>query len=100
VMDGVLRHLAGILDDAGILDAAEFWDGTRLCLEAPDSDDLHGPTWDAVFAPRFAHYCLNRLQRQNTPPMVAHTDQAGSLPFAGTRDNPLAVRSDAVVTVP
>lgn len=100
VMDGVLRHLAGILDDAGILDAAEFWDETRLCLEALDSDDLHGPTWDAVFAPRFAHSCLNRLQLQNTRQMVDLTDQAGSLQFAGTLDNPLAVRSDAVVTVP
>src|SRR5690606_37607126 len=33
VMDGVLRHLAAVLDVAGALDADQFWDETRQCLE-------------------------------------------------------------------
>lgn len=102
VMDGVLRHLAAILDTAGVLDAEAFWDETRRCLEvlAPgdagdDGDDgeVHRPTWEALFAPRFKHSCLNRLQLRNTRQMVALTDQAGSLQFAGTLANPLAARS-------
>ena len=99
VMDGVLRHLAGILDAAGVLDADAFWDETRRCLEvlapgdAGDDGEVHRPTWEALFAPRFKHSCLNRLQLRNTRQMVALTDQAGSLQFAGTLANPLAARS-------
>ena len=100
VMDGVLRHLAAILDGAGVLDADLFWAEVRASLEilrpGPDDDDdeMHGPTWEALFAPRFRHSCLNRLQLRNTRQMVDLTDQAGSLQFAGTLDNPLAVPSE------
>lgn len=122
VMDGVLRHLASILDVAGVLEADQFWDETRQCLEtlAPgggrggegrggeghngeDHDggdydgrvhdgEVHRPTWEALFAPRFKHSCLNRLQLRNTRQMVDLTDQAGSLQFAGTLANPLVSR--------
>lgn len=92
VMDGVLRHLAGILDGAGVLAADAFWDEARRCLEDLDDDDgrVHEPTRDALFSPRFEHSCLNRLQLRNTRQMVDLTDQAGSLQFAGHLDNPLA----------
>lgn len=91
VMDGVLRHLAAILDTAGVLPAVDFWDETRLCVEALDDDDeVHRPTWEALFAPQFEHSCLNRLQLRNTRQMVDLTDQAGSLQFAGTLTNPIA----------
>lgn len=96
VMDGVLRHLAGILDAAGALDAAGFWDEVRLCVEALDADvdldddEVGRRTWEALFAPRFEHSCLNRLQLRDTRQMVDLTDQAGSLQFAGTLANPLA----------
>ena len=95
VMDGVLRHLAGILDDAGVLGAEDFWREARACLETLAGDDgdeseVHRPTWEALFAPRFKHSCLNRLQLRNTRQMVDLTDQAGSLQFAGVLDNPLA----------
>jgi siderophore synthetase component/RimJ/RimL family protein N-acetyltransferase len=90
VMDGVLRHLAAILDAAGALDAGRFWDETRRSLESLASDDLDGPTWDALFAPRFRHSCLNRLQLRNTRQMVDLADQAGSLQFAGLLDSPIA----------
>lgn len=122
VMDGVLRHLAAILDVAGVLDVDQFWDETRRCLKSlrpgahhghggaggvggvgadggdggvdegdDDYDDhaVHRPTWEALFAPRFTHSCLNRLQLRNTRQMVDLTDQAGSLQFAGTLANPL-----------
>ncbi|WP_314038641.1 GNAT family N-acetyltransferase [Dietzia sp. CH92] len=109
VMDGVLRHLAAILDTAGALDAEAFWDETRRCLEvlAPgggddgsgegegdgsgegDDGEVHRPTWEALLAERFKHSCLNRLQLRNTKQMVDLTDQAGSLQFAGTLANPL-----------
>ncbi|WP_202959098.1 IucA/IucC family siderophore biosynthesis protein [Dietzia sp. UCD-THP] len=103
VMDGVLRHLAAICDEAGVLPASEFWEETRRCLlalvdgggdvAAPDGDGdgVESAIWQAVFSPRFRHSCLNRLQLRDTRQMVDLTDQAGSLQFAGTLDNPLAV---------
>lgn len=94
----MLRHLAGILDDAGALTAENFWRETQACLEmlageygdGGDDGEVHRPTWEALFAPRFKHSCLNRLQLRNTRQMVDLTDQAGSLQFAGRLDNPLA----------
>lgn len=94
VMDGVLRHLAGILDDAGCLDAHEFWMLTRNRLlslrERELADDLHHATWEAMFAQTFKHSCLNRLQLRDSRQMVDLTDQAGSLQFAGDLDNPVS----------
>ncbi|MEH6819703.1 MAG: GNAT family N-acetyltransferase [Dietzia psychralcaliphila] len=95
VMDGVLRHLAAICDDAGVLPASEFWDETRRCLQTLDGSDgdpgeVDESMWQALFAPRFRHSCLNRLQLRDTRQMVDLTDQAGSLQFAGTLVNPLA----------
>ncbi|MDX2357325.1 GNAT family N-acetyltransferase [Dietzia sp. PP-33] len=111
VMDGVLRHLAAILDEAGVLTASEFWDEVRSCLQTLaggqkgpgegdrdeidggeiDRDEIDADTWEALFAPRFRHSCLNRLQLRDTRQMVDLTDQAGSLQFAGTLTNPLAL---------
>ena len=94
VMDGVLRHLSAILDEAGMLDAGQFWMLTRNRLlslkERECSDEMHRPTWDALFAPTFRHSCLNRLQLRDTRQMVDLTDQAGSLQFAGCLDNPVS----------
>lgn len=94
VMDGVLRHLAAILDEAGMLDADEFWMLTRSRLlslrQCERADELHQPTWDALFARTFTHSCLNRLQLRDARQMVDLTDQAGSLQFAGDLDNPVS----------
>ncbi|WP_217987072.1 GNAT family N-acetyltransferase [Dietzia natronolimnaea] len=110
VMDGVLRHLAAICDEAGVLPATEFWEETRRCLlalvdgggdvAAPDGDGdgVDSAIWHAIVAPRFRHSCLNRLQLRDTRQMVDLTDQAGSLQFAGTLANPLAV--DPLAPVP
>lgn len=94
VMDGVLRHLAAILDEEGLLDAHEFWMLTRsrlLSLKGREhADELHHPTWEALFARTFTHSCLNRLQLRDARQMVDLTDQASSLQFAGNLDNPVS----------
>lgn len=94
VMDGVLRHLSAILDQAGMLDAHEFWmlarDRMLSLKERERADELHHDTWEALFARTFKHSCLNRLQLRDTREMVNLTDQAGSLQFAGALDNPVS----------
>ncbi|WP_433293966.1 GNAT family N-acetyltransferase [Actinoplanes sp. CA-030573] len=90
VFDGFLRHLAGILDVDGVLPADEFWGLVRDCVRghAADHPALAGRL--DLFRPTFRHSCLNRLQLRDTLQMVDLTDQAGSLIFAGTLDNPIA----------
>lgn len=90
VMDGVLRHLSGILDTAGALSASAFWDVARECLEDLAGDEVDSPAWAPLFAPEFRHSCLNRLQLRDARQMVDLTDQAASLQFAGTLPNPVA----------
>lgn len=92
VMDGVLRFLAAILDDDGVLAGEEFWDLVRECVEqhAADHPELAevAASYD-LLRPRFRHSCLNRLQLRNTLQMVDLADQAESLIFAGTLANPI-----------
>jgi siderophore synthetase component len=90
VFDGFLRHLAGILESAGVLSAAEFWALAGDCVRehAKDHPALAGRL--DLLRPTFAHSCLNRLQLRNTLQMVDLTDQAGSLIFAGELANPIA----------
>ncbi|TNM38610.1 GNAT family N-acetyltransferase [Nocardioides albidus] len=96
VFDGVLRFVAAILDDDGMLPAEGFWAIARETIEEHAAD--HPELADAAAAydllrPEFRHSCLNRLQLRNTLQMVDLTDQAESLIFAGTLANPLAVQS-------
>jgi len=90
VFDGFLRYLAAVWDADGLLEAEAFWRCVADCLLAHREGhrDLHA-RFD-LFAPEFAHSCLNRLQLRNTLQMVDLTDQAGSLIFAGTLANPVA----------
>lgn len=90
VFDGFLRFLAAILDADGVLPAGEFWRLVADCVRTHGAD--HPQLRDRLdfFAPTFRHSCLNRLQLRNTLQMVDLTDQAGSLIYAGTQDNPLA----------
>ena len=93
IFDGVLRYVAAILDDEGVLPENEFWAETRACIVDHAAD--HPELADAVarydfLRPRFRHSCLNRLQLRNTLQMVDITDQAESLMFAGTLANPIA----------
>ncbi len=93
VFDGVLRHLAAILDEDGVVDGETFWDEVRRCVhqhadEHPELADA-AATYD-LFRPEFRHSCLNRLQLRNTLEMVNIADQAESLIYAGTLVNPIA----------
>lgn len=93
VFDGVLRFVAAILDEDGVLPAAEFWAIARATIEehAADHPELAeaAARYD-LLRPEFRHSCLNRLQLRNTLQMVNLTDQAESLIFAGTLANPVA----------
>jgi siderophore synthetase component len=90
VFDGFLRYLATVLDTDGLLPAGEVWRVVAECLLAHRAahPELHR-RFD-LFAPEFAHSCLNRLQLRNTLQMVDLADQASSLQYAGTLANPVA----------
>lgn len=89
VFDGVLRFVAAILDDDGVLPEGRFWEVVGECIDAhaaahPDRRrplDLRVPT--------FEHSCLNRLQLRNTLSMVDLADQSASLIRAGAMPNPI-----------
>lgn len=93
VVDGYLRHLAGLLDDADVLPAADFWATAHGVLT--DYQDAH-----PELAERFAELdlltdevplmCLNRLQLRDNQQMVDLTDPDSAIVLAGTMPNPLA----------
>ncbi|MFS0730875.1 GNAT family N-acetyltransferase [Curtobacterium sp. 1P10AnD] len=88
VFDGVLRYLAAILDEDGVLPGAVFW---RLVGECVDGSV--GRTRSIDFrVPDFEHSCLNRLQLRNTVQMVDLSGQTESLIRAGRMPNPVARR--------
>jgi siderophore synthetase component len=93
VFDGFLRFLAAILAEDGVLATDDFWALVAGCIAEHQAD--HPELADAfaridLFAPEFAHSCLNRLQLRDTRQMVDLADQADSLLFAGTLVNPVA----------
>lgn len=93
VMDGVLRYVAAILAEDGLLDDAGFWAVAREVVE--DHLTSHPELSAAaerydLLRPTFRRSCLNRLQLRNTLEMVDISDQAESLIFSGELDNPLA----------
>ncbi|MFC7406665.1 GNAT family N-acetyltransferase [Georgenia alba] len=93
VFDGFLRYLAAILDEDGVLEEGDFWRIAGDVVEEHRVD--HPELTDAasrydLLRPTFRHSCLNRLQLRNTLEMVDITDQASSLMYAGTLENPLA----------
>ncbi|PWH05431.1 siderophore synthetase [Brachybacterium endophyticum] len=94
VFDGVLRHLSGILDADGLLDAQSFWRLVARSLDAYESrhpGQARGLAGDVdLRSGAFAHSCLNRLQLRNTLQMVDIGNQAESLLYAGTMPNPVA----------
>ncbi|MBM6403046.1 GNAT family N-acetyltransferase [Phycicoccus sp. CSK15P-2] len=93
VVDGVLRHLAGLLDREGVLGADAFWDEAARVVqgyrerhpELAESFARHDE-----LAPDFPHSCLNRLQLRNNRQMVDLSDPASALALAGRMPNPLA----------
>ncbi|QCR45150.1 siderophore synthetase [Curtobacterium sp. SGAir0471] len=87
VFDGVLRYLAAILDDDGILPSHAFW---RLVGECVDGAAAGRARAIDLRAPDFEHSCLNRLQLRNTLQMVDLSAQSDSLIRAGRMPNPIA----------
>lgn len=99
VVDGVLRHLAVLLDTHGLLTEDEFW---NLAAESLDEHRERFPQyWTELdlFRESFAHSCLNRLQLRNPQHMVDLSDPAGSLVLVGRLSNPLARHRAAKVGV-
>ncbi|MRG59015.1 GNAT family N-acetyltransferase [Agromyces sp. CFH 90414] len=89
VFDGVLRHLAAILDGDGTLPEAEFWRLVAACVDRHASEHPDLDSSVDLRADRFAHSCLNRLQLRNTLQMVDLASQSASLLYAGTMANPI-----------
>ncbi|PZF54954.1 siderophore synthetase [Curtobacterium sp. MCSS17_008] len=87
VFDGVLRYLAAILDEDGVLPAAAFWRLVGACVDGAAAGRARGID---LRAPDFEHSCLNRLQLRNTLQMVDLTAQTDSLIRAGRMTNPIA----------
>lgn len=94
VVDCFLRFLAATLDEAGTLDADEFWAVAADVLRTYEGE--HPEFADRLAAldlraDEFELSCLNRLQLRNNQQMVDLTDPVGALAFAGRIANPLAV---------
>ena len=90
VFDGVLRHLAGILEADGVLPERVFWALAAETIERHRAEHPDLVSGVDLRAETFAHSCLNRLQLRNTLQMVDLTDQSGSLIYAGEMANPVA----------
>ncbi|WP_144760425.1 GNAT family N-acetyltransferase [Curtobacterium sp. 9128] len=90
VFDGVLRFVAAILDDDGVLPESRFWELVGACVDrhAEAHPDRRRPL--DLRASVFEHSCLNRLQLRNTLAMVDLADQSSSLIRAGAMPNPIA----------
>ncbi len=88
VVDGVLRYVAEILDDDGLLPGEDFWALVAECVADHAGEYPQAARLD-LLREDFEHSCLNRLQLRNTLQMVDLTDPAGSLITAGTLANPL-----------
>jgi siderophore synthetase component len=89
VFDGVLRFLAAVLDDDGVLPGSAFWELVGACIDRHAAEHPGRRRPLDLRAPSFAHSCLNRLQLRNTLTMVDLADQSSSLIRAGEMPNPI-----------
>ncbi|MEV5821725.1 GNAT family N-acetyltransferase [Micromonospora harpali] len=88
-----LRHLNVVFTDAGLLTEEEFWRAVADCAADYAARVPHLADRLArhdLFAPEFAHSCLNRLQLRDNQQMVDLSDPSAALQFAGTLANPVA----------
>ncbi|GAB3998069.1 IucA/IucC family protein [Nocardioides marmoraquaticus] len=93
VVDGFLRHLAGLLDDAGVLPATRFWAVAVEVLQEHRAGHPHlAPRLDELdlHAPEVPLMCLNRLQLRDNRQMVDLADPGSAVVLAGVLVNPLA----------
>lgn len=89
VFDGVLRYLAAILDEDGVLPGAVFWRLVGECVDAAAAGRARPIDFRV---PDFEHSCLNRLQLKNTVQMVDLSGETESLIRAGRMPNPVGRR--------
>ena len=93
VFDCIFRFISAILDDAGTLPEARFWQVVADCVH--DYQQAH-PQFAAkfarydLFAADFPRSCLNRLQLANNQQMINLADPAENLKFSGVLANPIA----------
>ena len=93
VFDGVLRHLAAILPRRRRARRGDFWAEVGRACGSTRGTSRSSPTrWRRTTSSGRSSgtSCLNRLQLRNTLEMVDLSDQAESLIYAGTLDNPIA----------
>ncbi|GAB2882588.1 IucA/IucC family protein [Nocardioides pacificus] len=93
VMDCFLRFLAGLLDEAEVLTAEDFWAEAAACArryqaEHPELADRFA--CHDLFAERIPRMCMNRLQLRDNQQMVDLADPSSALALAGPLENPLA----------
>ncbi|MEU4556356.1 IucA/IucC family protein [Micromonospora violae] len=98
VVDCFLRHLNGVLVEAGVLAEDDFWRTVAAC--AADYFDRVPHLAERVrhydlFAPEFTLSCLNRLQLRDNQQMIDLADPSAALQFVGTLTNPLAPHAPA-----
>ncbi len=99
VFDCVLRFLSGLLDEAGLVSAADFWGVVADCVgdyQAQHPELAERFAAHDLFADDFARSCLNRLQLRDNTQMVDLTDPASALALAGPLANPLAEHRERV----
>lgn len=97
VVDGFMRHYAGLLDDAGVLPAARFWAVAVGVLQEHRAGHPHlAPRLDELdlHAAEVPLMCLNRLQLRDNRQMVDLADPDSAVVLAGVLANPLAGRPD------
>lgn len=99
IIDGFLRHVAGLLDSSGVLPWDEFWDCATAILQDYESDNPECKRLE-LFAPEVPLSCLNRLQLRDTTMMVDLTQPVESLMYAGVVENPLHLSQPGQVTNP
>ncbi|AQQ66369.1 hypothetical protein Mag101_00920 [Microbulbifer agarilyticus] len=92
VFDCFFRYLSGILYEHCAFSPDDFWRCVARCIQRyqaqhPEYSALYAQ-YD-LFAPRFAHSCLNRLQLRDNQQMIDLTDPSKLLQFAGELENPI-----------
>lgn len=93
VFDGFLRFMAALLASDGVCSEDRFWFRVADCIATYQrAHPQYAERFERydLFAPEFAHSCLNRLQLRNNRHMLDLADPVQGLAFAGTLENPIA----------
>ena len=93
VFDCYFRHLAALLDEAGLLPETGFWSLVAECVETyqagqPGLGDKFA-RFD-LFADSFPRNCINRLQLRDNRQLIDPTDPNKGFRFVGRLTNPIS----------